>query len=311
MSATSHDISLDLPTAPKERSLDIAQRFEKKLAEYNSSQSIFKRWLFEGMSWLASAVSMAAIIVIYLCIRDTPVSSGAIYLIWTNALGKIASAALILPTSEALGQLKWNWFHESKAMWDFEIFDKASRGPWGALMLLFRTKGRSLAALGALLIVLLLAIDTFFQQVIDLSEVWTLQSGAGVLPLAQWYGPDLAKLYMSGVQMSVDDKDALYVIEKFSFGNGTQPVPYGNGTRFDVPLVRTRSTRRRSTADRTSLPTSLPVSVPANFVSTSPAQQATVHGRCMTLWAFAPSVRISPAISASSASMRVSIGRRT
>ena len=44
-----------------------------------------------------------------------------------NVLGKISSAALIVPTSEALGQLKWNWFSKSNAMWDFDIFDKATR----------------------------------------------------------------------------------------------------------------------------------------------------------------------------------------
>lgn len=48
-------------------------------------------------------------------------------LAYTNALGKTASAALIVPTSEALGQLNWSWFSKSRAIWDFEIFDKASR----------------------------------------------------------------------------------------------------------------------------------------------------------------------------------------
>ena len=61
-----------------------------------------------------------------------------------NLLARIASGALLLPVSEALGQLKWNWFHEksSKKMWDFEIFDNASRGIWGSVLLLIRTKGR-------------------------------------------------------------------------------------------------------------------------------------------------------------------------
>jgi hypothetical protein len=79
-------------------------------------------------------------------------------------LSMIATAALILPISESIGQLKWTWFHgkNSRDAFDFEIFDKASRGAWGSVMLLCRTKGKSLAALGALLTVLLLAIDTFF-----------------------------------------------------------------------------------------------------------------------------------------------------
>lgn len=118
--------------------------------------------------------------------KDKPIRDGGL-LSYANVLGKIASAALIVPTSEALVPLKWNWFHYSKAMWDVEIFDKASRDPWGAIMLLFRTKGRSLAALGALLVILLLAIDTFFQQVVALPARWTLENKSIMLPFTFRY----------------------------------------------------------------------------------------------------------------------------
>jgi hypothetical protein len=57
-------------------------------------------------------------------------------------------------------------------------------------MLLCRTKGKSLAALGALLTVLLLAIDTFFQQVTDLPERWKLQ-GDGFIPRSIRYEPNV------------------------------------------------------------------------------------------------------------------------
>ena len=107
--------------------LDFTQRFERKLAEYNASNNFFKRWLFEISSWLVSAVSMGAIIGIYIWLQDRPMSQVGDLLTYTNILGKFASAALIVPTSEALGQLKWSWFNNSRAMWDFEIFDKASR----------------------------------------------------------------------------------------------------------------------------------------------------------------------------------------
>ena len=52
-----------------------------------------------------------------------------------------AKSALLLPTAEALGQLKWSWFTNKRRMLDFEVLDSASRGPWGSLMLLARTKG--------------------------------------------------------------------------------------------------------------------------------------------------------------------------
>ncbi|CAO2655607.1 Nn.00g044100.m01.CDS01 [Neocucurbitaria sp. VM-36] len=221
---------------PKQESLDFTQRIERKLAQYNASQNVFKRWLFEMGCWLTSALCMVAIIVIYARIRDQPLLKSGSALTWVNVLGKIASAALIVPTSEALGQLKWNWFHESKAMWDFEIFDKASRGPLGALMLLYRTKGRSLAAMGALLILLLLAIDTFFQQVTDLPERLALQSTASAVPRTVRYAPSLDKVWREGVLQAVDDDDVFLLVNKYSYRNGTQSVPFGNGTRPDIPV---------------------------------------------------------------------------
>lgn len=61
-----------------------------------------------------------------------------------SVLVRVASAALLIPVTEALGQLKWIWFKErSRRLHDFELFDEATRGPWGSMILLFRTKLRS------------------------------------------------------------------------------------------------------------------------------------------------------------------------
>jgi hypothetical protein len=219
--------------------LDFTQRLERKLAEYSTSQNLIKRWLFEILSWCVSALCMAAVVGIYMQLKDAPLygHSSGLLLTLANVFGKVASAALIVPTTEAIGQLKWNWFHNSQAMWDFEIFDKASRGPLGAVMLLFRTKGRSLAALGALLIVLLLGIDTFFQQVVDFPDRWSLQDSIGTLPRAVRYIPGISKEYRDGVPVAIRDPGLFQVVEKFSYGNGTQLLPFGNATRPDIPLV--------------------------------------------------------------------------
>jgi hypothetical protein len=217
-------------------SLDFTQRIERKLAEYDASDNVFERWLFEILCLLISAACMIAIIFIYVQIKDQSMSTNESSLTWINVLGKLSSAALIVPTSEALGQLKWNWFHNSKAMWDFEIFDKASRGPLGALMLLYRTKGRSLAALGALLIILLLAIDTFFQQVVSYPERWILQETNGFVARTVRYEPDYAIEYQNGIGVYQQDQNFLATAEPFFLSNGTQPIPFGNGSRADVPL---------------------------------------------------------------------------
>ena len=134
------------PMTEKEDPDNFAQRIEKRFWRYNSSRNVVKRWLLEIISWFISAVCMGAILVLLFVYKDKR-QPGRLLGLTLNAyvavLSKIASAALLLPTSEALGQLKWSWFQKgAKKMWDFEIFDNASRGPWGSVLLLIRTKGR-------------------------------------------------------------------------------------------------------------------------------------------------------------------------
>jgi hypothetical protein len=224
-------------TASEEkRSLDLTQRIERKLSEYNASDNVFKRWLLELTSWTISAFCMGAAVGIYIRINGHLMTDHEFALNCANVLGKVASAALIVPTSEALGQLKWNWFHNSKAIWDFEIFDKASRGPWGAALLLYRTKGRSLAALGALLIVLLLAIDTFFQQVVEYQDHWALETLTGTIPRVVDFNPPFIPSFQIGFETTAEDRVISSALRTYFYFNGTEPVPYGNGTRPDIPL---------------------------------------------------------------------------
>jgi hypothetical protein len=55
-----------------------------------------------------------------------------------------ANIVPIVPVDEALGQLRWLYFASGpKSLIDFELFDDASRGPWGALALILNTKAKS------------------------------------------------------------------------------------------------------------------------------------------------------------------------
>jgi hypothetical protein len=58
----------NIPSAPSYRAsihnkhpLDIPGRIEQKLAQYNTSESVFKRWLFEIISVATSAICMGGI----------------------------------------------------------------------------------------------------------------------------------------------------------------------------------------------------------------------------------------------------------
>ena len=155
-----------------ERLPNIAERIEQRLWWYSLNGNVIERWLLEIISWTISAVCMGAIVGVLLYLSNEPLSKWQLSRIgltlnaFISVLSNVATAALLLPVAEALGQLKWSWFQgHSKKLWDFEIFDNASRGPWGSFLLLIRTKGRALAALGALVTIFALALDPFFQQI--------------------------------------------------------------------------------------------------------------------------------------------------
>jgi hypothetical protein len=218
---------------------NIAQRIEETLWRYSASGNILKRWLLEVISWLFSAVCMAAVVGVLIKLKDEPLTkwalaekTGLTLNAYISILSKMAGAALILPVSEALGQLKWSWFLEhSKQMWDFEIFDNASRGPWGSLLLLIRTKGRALAALGAMIMLCSLALDPFFQQVVDFPARWALQNTTSAIPRVKDYQPFYTPEFFQGFETNFANPALRPVVSQFFIDNGTEPVQFGNGTR--------------------------------------------------------------------------------
>jgi hypothetical protein len=227
-----------------ESSSNLAQRIEERLWRYSTDNNIVKRWLLEILSWLFSAICMAAVIGVLIYLRDDPLSkwalaekTGLTLNTYISILSKMAGAALILPVSEALGQLKWSWFLEhSKQMWDFEIFDNASRGPWGSMLLLLRTKGRALAAVGAMIMLGSLLLDPFFQQVVDYPDRWALQNTSSTIPRITNYKPRYYPAFQNGYEINSEDQELAVVLRNYFYDNGTQPIVIGNGTRPEIPL---------------------------------------------------------------------------
>ncbi|CAJ2500554.1 Uu.00g034070.m01.CDS01 [Anthostomella pinea] len=57
---------------------------------------------------------------------------------------------------------------------DFKMFDEASRGLWGALVLIWRMKARHLACIGAAITILIQASETFSSQMVQFNEYPTV-----------------------------------------------------------------------------------------------------------------------------------------
>jgi hypothetical protein len=224
-----------------ERSPNIAQRIEEKLWKYSASGNVVKRWLLEIISWTLSAASMGAIIGVLCYLQDKATPSwpfGLTLNAYISVLSKVASAALLLPVSEALGQLKWLWFQGgSKKMWDFEIFDNASRGPWGSFLLLIRTKGTTLAALGASITIFALALDPFFQQIVEYPPRMALNpASTSTIPRVVRYEPSYDMASRAGVEMQQLEQDMQAVALRYLYEAAAEPLPLEDDVRPAIPL---------------------------------------------------------------------------
>ncbi|KAL4734926.1 hypothetical protein BDV11DRAFT_212417 [Aspergillus similis] len=86
-------------------------------------------------------------------------------------LSTISKACILFYVSEALGQSKWVWFAQKvQPIRHIRTFDSASRGPYGALELIWTLRGRHFAVVGSLAVTLALAFDPFAQNLVQYYE---------------------------------------------------------------------------------------------------------------------------------------------
>ncbi|KAF2434072.1 hypothetical protein EJ08DRAFT_582869, partial [Tothia fuscella] len=125
-------------------------------------------WRAEILSCVLSATALACIVAIAHS-RDGKIVPDWYFSVnfLISVFSSIFKAALLLPTSEAIGELKWLWFADSQVLSDIEDFDSASRGPRGSLAFLFRLPRNKLVSLGALVTVLAIGSDPLTQLVIQ------------------------------------------------------------------------------------------------------------------------------------------------
>jgi hypothetical protein len=128
-------------------------------------------WTFEGVAIIFSVLCFIATIAV-LRAYEHKARPNLAYGITLNAiistLATGSKSSLLFVIGECIGQLKWVWFYkgQKKQLVDMQLFDSASRGPMGSLMVAFQHRGRSLVSLGAFILICALAIDPFMQQVL-------------------------------------------------------------------------------------------------------------------------------------------------
>ncbi|KUI58971.1 hypothetical protein VP1G_06274 [Cytospora mali] len=126
-------------------------------------------WTFEIISLLFAISSVASIIAVLAYFDNRPLPSWP-YEITLNALiailTTIANAAMAVPLSSGLGQLKWERVKTGYApLTDLEVLDDASRGALGALNLLRKMRGGVTGSFGAIAVIVALFVSPFAQQI--------------------------------------------------------------------------------------------------------------------------------------------------
>jgi hypothetical protein len=137
--------------------------------------SVLKKLIFD--SWVGEAVVMAlsmgclvaiAIIVSRYDGEPLPQWRGGVTLNTVVAvLSTTARSGMIYVVTATMGQLKWCWIGTSRRrLVDMQVMDDASRGPLGAARILTSLTGGTMATLGAVTTVLMVAFSPFVQQLL-------------------------------------------------------------------------------------------------------------------------------------------------
>ncbi|ETS78079.1 hypothetical protein PFICI_10141 [Pestalotiopsis fici W106-1] len=192
-------------------------------------------WIWEILSLLACFGCLAAVVVILVMMKDQPLSK------WTFIMSINATVALFITASKAaamfsvgacLAQSKW--FHLAKSpkkLRDLDLFEEASRGPMGALGLLYLTgfKIGFAVAIGALATLLALGVDTFGQLVVDVSGTRPVEVNDGKASFGYTHMYDSGVLTQATnggltVETSTIDTSMQGAIYKALYNVSTQPV---------------------------------------------------------------------------------------
>jgi hypothetical protein len=170
---------------------DAAHLAVKKKTRYHRWVSWFflDSWAIEYLAITTAIASLAAIGATLGVYNGRPLQA------WHHAirlntvlstLATIMKGSMLLPVCASLSQLKWLWYtRDGRSLQAFEIFDGASRGPWGATRLLFFLRFWHIASLGCAVTLLSSASGVFVQQSVGYPLLKVVQQGITLVPYAQ------------------------------------------------------------------------------------------------------------------------------
>ncbi|KAK7966072.1 uncharacterized protein PG986_000349 [Apiospora aurea] len=149
----------------------VSERSEPVSSFDRRATGLWAAWKWELLLLLLSVLSLVATAVTLYRLSGNSLESWGGFFLGPNTvvsiLAAISKAALAFAVSSCVAQAKWNWYRRGRDhLLIFERFEEASKGPWGSVRLLRTIWVRHWSALGALIIISLLAYEPFMQTIV-------------------------------------------------------------------------------------------------------------------------------------------------
>lgn len=155
---------------------------QKRSWKYNIKKAARGWWLWEIGGAALSIGCMIAILVIIPYLHNQPLENWRLMIApntMISTLITISKTSMLLSVAAGMGQLKWQHFHRhTRPISELDIYDEASRGPWGALVFMFISPFHwrdMVAILGAFVMLSSLTMEPLAQQLLSFQTRYIVQ----------------------------------------------------------------------------------------------------------------------------------------
>ncbi|KAF4979263.1 hypothetical protein FZEAL_4508 [Fusarium zealandicum] len=141
----------------------------------------WRSWWWEIGAASVSITCICAVAGVFHHVNGIPLESwplGIPAVVFLVIVAMVVQTTVVVPVSSCLDRLKWRHMSvRSRPLEDLQLFDDASRGPWGSLLLIRKLGLKSKLGLAAALVVIsLLGTDLCAQQIIGTKEAMSEDS---------------------------------------------------------------------------------------------------------------------------------------
>lgn len=165
--------------------------------------SCWSNWKWEIANSAISNIALAATIGTLLPHQNQPLPQWPFH-ISINTLLSIYSVVLkgsaTFVIQSCISQHQWLWMRQKRPLADIMQYDSAGRGVWGSSQwLMFRRLQQPLTAVGALIAVLMVAIDPFFQALLQYTDCQLSLGEKATVARSNYFESTITYTFFQGV----------------------------------------------------------------------------------------------------------------